>query len=63
MSLLDVVPEELQNANELEFFLQWLEFYPVPVHTKKYILLDWVQSNDVEMKREYADRVGIPDQI
>lgn len=63
MSLYEVIPEELRSADEQEEFLRWLRILPAPLHTKKYILLDWCELVEVPMTRELAIAVGIPVEI
>lgn len=63
MSLIEVVPEELRVGTKREDFLSWLKLMPGPLHTKKFILLDWCEYTGTKMKREYAEAVGIPPQI
>uniref|UniRef100_A0A6H1ZX90 Uncharacterized protein n=1 Tax=viral metagenome TaxID=1070528 RepID=A0A6H1ZX90_9ZZZZ len=63
MSLIEDVPEELRSADKLDEFLVYLRVVPLPLHTKKYLLLDWCEFTGVPMSRELAERVGLPLEI
>ena len=63
MSIIEDVPEELRFAEKKAVFLEYLKLLPVPVHTKKYLLLDWCEYTGVKMTAELARKVGIPLQI
>lgn len=63
MSIIEDVPEELRKAEKKGDFLRWLAYLPAPMHTKKYLLLDWCEFTGVEMTRDLAEAVGIPIQI
>lgn len=63
MSLIEIIPPDLRKVNKREEFFLYLRLLPVPLHTKKYMLLDWCEYVGLEMKKKYADEVGIPQQV
>ena len=63
MSLIESIPKELRSADQQEDFLSWLRILPAPLHTKKYMLLDWTEFTGVKMTRELAVAVGLPVEI
>lgn len=63
MSLYEVIPEDLRSAEKQEDFLEWLRILPAPLHTKKYLLLDWCEFTEVKMTRKLAEAVGLPVEI
>lgn len=63
MSLIEDIPEELRSAEKQDELIQYLKLLPVPLHTKKYLLLDWCEFTGVHMRRELAEAVGIPLEI
>ena len=63
MSMIDNIPDEYLDKEKLDEFIMYLKILPVPLFTKKYLLLTWCEYLAVPMDREYAERVGIPLQI
>jgi len=63
MGLYEWIPTEYVDKNKKDEFFLWLRCMPLPLHTKKYVLLDWCKLVGIPMDRDYADALGIPHQI
>lgn len=60
MSLYELIPKELLTLNEKQTFLLWLKYFPVPWHTKRYLLFDWCEYIGLKITRALLDEAGIP---